>query len=282
MMATLHIYERLRKVLDERVALEIAEAIGEAVNIYERMVTKEEFNELKQVVKELAEAQKRTEQKVEELAEAQEKTEQRLGILEEKMARLAEAQEKTEQRLGILEEKMARLAEAQEKTEQRMNKLEEKMVELAEAQRKTEESINRLTKKVEELNETVGGHSHTIGHMLEDKAILKLPSLLKKMYGIEVEGKLKRGFIENDRGEKEEANIYGYGKRDGERVLILGEGKSRFGKGDLKDFLKKVGRFERKNKVFPIIITYIFSSPKVEEEVKKLNLSYFLSFELEE
>ncbi len=267
-MATLHIYEKLRKHFNEEVALEIAEAIDEAVNIYERMVTKEEFNELKQIVKELAEAQKRTEE--------------RIGIFEEKMARLAEAQEKTELRMNKLEEKMAELAEAQKRTEERIGIFEEKMAKLAEAQWKTEESINRLTKKVKELNETVGGHSHTIGHMLEDKAILKLPSLLKERYGIEVEGRLRRGFIENDKGEKEEANIYGYGKMDGERLFILGEGKTRFGKGDLKDFIKKIGRFEKKNRVFPIIITYIFSSPKVEEEVKRLNLSYFLSFELEE
>ncbi len=64
MMVTLQIYERLKKVLDERIALEIAEAIGEAVNIYERMVTKEEFKELKQVVKELAEAQRKTEEEM--------------------------------------------------------------------------------------------------------------------------------------------------------------------------------------------------------------------------
>ncbi len=85
MMVTLQIYERLKKVLDERIALEIAEAIGEAVNIYERMVTKEEFKELKQVVKELAEAQKRTEERVEELAEAQRKTEEEMRALTREM-----------------------------------------------------------------------------------------------------------------------------------------------------------------------------------------------------
>jgi len=48
-------------------------------------VTREEFSELKDVVKELAEAQKRTEQRVEELAEAQKRTEERVESLAEIM-----------------------------------------------------------------------------------------------------------------------------------------------------------------------------------------------------
>ncbi len=266
-MEKISFYKKLREVFEENIAVKLTEAFEEQFAIYEKIVTKDEFNELKEIVRELSFAQKRSEEKIGELVEAQKKTEERMNKLEEKMAELAEAQKKTEERMNKLEEKMAELAEAQKETEKAIK-------ELVEAQKKTEKRINNLT-------EIVGGHSHTIGQILEDKAILKLPFLLKERYGIEVEGKLRRGFIKNDKDEFEETNIYGYGKRDGEKVLILGEGKSRFGKGDLKDFLKKVKRFERKNKVFPIIITYIFSSPKVEEEVKKLNLSYFLSFELE-
>lgn len=47
----------------------------------EESVTKREFNELKEIVRELAEAQKRTEQRVEELAQAQKRTEQELRKL---------------------------------------------------------------------------------------------------------------------------------------------------------------------------------------------------------
>ncbi len=47
----------------------------------EENVTKKEFNELKDIVKELAEAQKRTEEKVRELAEAQKRTEAELKNL---------------------------------------------------------------------------------------------------------------------------------------------------------------------------------------------------------
>ncbi len=184
------------------------------------------------------------------------------------MAELAEAQRKTEERLN-------ELAEAQRKTEERLN-------ELAEAQRKTEEGLNKLIGVVRRIEKIVGGHSHTIGHTLEDKAILKLPKILKERYGFEVEGKLKRGFLENDKGEEEEMNLYGYAKKDGERYFIIGEGKSRFSKEDLKDFENKLKRFKGKGTQFPIIITYIFSSKKVEEEAKKKGINVFISYELEE
>ncbi|BCB96348.1 hypothetical protein JZK55_12700 [Dissulfurispira thermophila] len=58
-------------------------------------VKRSDFEELKSVVRELAEAQKRTEQRVEELAEAQKRTEQRVE-------ELAEAQKKTEEELRSL------------------------------------------------------------------------------------------------------------------------------------------------------------------------------------
>jgi len=68
----------------------------------EETVTKKEFNELKEIVKELAEAQKRTEQRVEELAEAQKQTEIRLTRLEKAVEELAQAQRQTEKELQKL------------------------------------------------------------------------------------------------------------------------------------------------------------------------------------
>jgi lipid II:glycine glycyltransferase (peptidoglycan interpeptide bridge formation enzyme) len=58
-------------------------------------VTKDEFNELRLAVLELAEAQKKTEQRVEELAQAQKRTEQRVE-------ELAQAQKETERELKEL------------------------------------------------------------------------------------------------------------------------------------------------------------------------------------
>ena len=116
-------------------------------------VTRDEFRELKEIVRELAEAQKRSEERltrleetVEKLAEAQRRTEERLTRLEETVEKLAEAQTRTEERLTRLEETVEKLAEAQRRTEERVN-------ELAEAQKRTEERLTRLEETVEKLAE---------------------------------------------------------------------------------------------------------------------------------
>lgn len=75
-----------------------------------RLVLTEEVLTLPQAVRELTEAQRRTEQRVEALAEAQRRTEQRVE-------ELAEAQRRTEQRVG-------ELATAQYRTEQRIGRLQ--------------------------------------------------------------------------------------------------------------------------------------------------------------
>jgi hypothetical protein len=104
-----------------------------------RLVLTDELLDLPRVVRQLAEAQRRTEERLAELAEAQCRTEARL-------AELAEAQRRTEERVGRLEVALAELAEAQRRTEARL-------AELAEAQRRTEERVGRLEVALAELAE---------------------------------------------------------------------------------------------------------------------------------
>lgn len=92
MQTTETIKSKLRKVFDDKQASALAETIHDANRDVVRVG---DFNELKGIVKELAEAQKRTAVKIEELAGAQNRTE---GIVEE----LAVAQKKTEEELRSL------------------------------------------------------------------------------------------------------------------------------------------------------------------------------------
>jgi hypothetical protein len=84
-------------------------------------VTREDFNELRAIVMDLASAQR-------ELAHAQAKTEERVGRLEDAVERLAQAQAKTEVRVE----------------------------ELAEAQRSTEEALKELAMQVGKLSDNIG------------------------------------------------------------------------------------------------------------------------------
>ncbi|MCS6926025.1 MAG: hypothetical protein NZ578_09005, partial [Candidatus Binatia bacterium] len=118
-MAITEILERFPAELQSPVA-RLIEALREEFG-----VRRADFDELRAVVRELAEAQKRTEQRVEQLAEAQRRTEQRVE-------QLAEAQRRTEQRVE-------ELAEAQRQTELRL-------AELAEVQKLTTEGLEQLRK----------------------------------------------------------------------------------------------------------------------------------------
>ncbi|MDH7554668.1 MAG: hypothetical protein QHH74_13550, partial [Spirochaetota bacterium] len=90
-----------RFIITPQIKKKIIEIIDERIG--QVHVTKEDFSELKSIVRDLAEAQKRTE-------EAQQRTEKRLEELAEAQKRTEEAQQRTEKRLG-------ELAEAQQRTE---------------------------------------------------------------------------------------------------------------------------------------------------------------------
>jgi len=235
------LYSKLREIFDEKIAIQLGEAIEEELSILQKIVTKEEFNNLKQIVSELVQAQKGA-----------------------------------EERLTRLEKAVEELAEAQKKTEQRVN-------ELAEAQKKTEEEIRKLSKSIKELNIRVGGITESLGHPLEDKAIVKLPSILKEKFNIKLFEGLKRDYLENLYGKMEEVNFFGFGERNGEKIFIIGEGKARFGIGDLKDFEEKLKRFGKKyGEPFPIVVTYIFSKPEIKDKLKNKGINCFLSYELDQ
>ena len=241
------------------VLIEILAEIERQRKQWEESVTKKEFNELKEIVAELAKAQK--------------ETEQRLNELTQRVSELAEAQKRSEERITKLEKAVAELAEAQKKTEQRLN-------ELAEAQKRTEEELRKLIVEHKKTREELGGLSHTVGYILEDKAFETLPLLLKKEYGIETEA-LKRDFIEISPNRFEEINIIGQGKRDGKKIWILGECKAQLKKRDVDKFLKKISRIEH---IFPgeklIILVAYQTSPQVKEYVREKGLRLYFSYEL--
>jgi predicted nuclease with TOPRIM domain len=111
MIDTLQIYDELKQTMDAAAAKKIAEIIGMVYAELRNSVTKVEFNELKDVVRDLAEAQKRTEQRVEELAEAQKRTEQQVEELAEAQKELAEAQKRTENAVERLARQVGGLSE---------------------------------------------------------------------------------------------------------------------------------------------------------------------------
>ncbi|HEX67633.1 MAG TPA: chordopoxvirus fusion protein [bacterium] len=214
-------------------------------------VTKEEFRELRDIVKELAQAQRKTEEKVKELAQAQKKTEERMASLEMRMEELAQAQRKTE----------------------------EKVKELAQAQKKTEEELKKLIGEHRKTREQLGGLSHTVGYVLEDRAYRGLPPLLKRDFGVEITEPLHRDFIEVGIGRYEEVNLIGKGRKDGKEVIIVGDCKTQMKKKDIDSFLRVLQRIENilKGEKIVVGVTYQATIPVrkyAEEKGIKLYFSY--------
>jgi uncharacterized protein YukE len=139
--------------------LEFAEAIGEELRA-QLAVRREDFEVLQAAVRELAEAQKRTEE--------------RLDRLEAVVAELAEAQKRTEQRVE-------ELAEAQKRTEQRVE-------ELAEAQKRTEETLNKLIMRFDRIEVKLGG---LVGDNLErkyrERAFAYLGQVLRPVHSVSLQ-----------------------------------------------------------------------------------------------
>ncbi len=272
-------FQEVRAVL-ERLSREVA-ALAEAQKRTEQRVN------------ELAEAQKRTEerlealarrvdelaQRVDELAEAQKRTEERLEALARRVDELAEAQKRTEERLEALARRVDELAEAQKRTEERLEALARRVDELAEAQKRTEEELRALARRVDALSERVEGLSNAVGYALEDKAINLLPALLEQR-GVRVEGRLRRLRM-MVRGVERQLNIFGYGYRDGQRVVILGEAK-------VRPSLREVQRFERliqnvaAQEGLPVLPLFVVNdcALKVQRYLEEKGIWLFWSYEL--
>ena len=247
----------LRKL--ERIDPELREILYSLIDEIEKnreaSVDKKDFNELKQIVadlgitvKELAEAQKRTEARVEELAEAQKRTE----------ARVEE------------------LAEAQKRTEARVE-------ELAEAQKKTEEVVKRLVIDMDDVKKQLGGLSMAVGYGIEDKIIPIIPQFIKNEFGYTVTSVERENIIYPD-GSYDEVNILAECKKDNRKIYIVGECKAQPGKKDVQRFSKLLERIGNhfKKPVEGFLVGYIFS-PEVEKYIKQNHpeIRFYKTYQIE-
>jgi flagellar motor protein MotB len=268
--ALAEVTKKLREVFPEKQA----QVLVEMVELANQLVKASDFAELKQVVKELAEAQKQSEVRlgrleaaVQELTEAQKRTEQRVN-------ELAEAQKRTEQRLNQLAQAQAELAQAQKRTEQRLE-------ELAEAQKRTEAALQRLSEEHLETRRQLGGLAMTVGYTLENEAYKALPALLERDYGLVVQGRLKRSHVAVKDGGYVEVNVLGDGLLQGRPVKIVGESKAQLSQNDVDRFVRRKLKLLREvfPDLFPVLITHMVTSPEVEEYARSKGIALYYSYD---
>ncbi len=228
------------------------EALDDLLEMHTRSLVKaRDFNELKEIVRDLAESQKRTDTKMGELAEAQTRTDIKMG----------------------------ELAEAQRQTEIQMKDMAASMQRLADGQDEMKRDIRRVSNSLDDFRRQEGSNAQTLGYLLENEAYRHLPAWLKAHRGIEVTGRLIRQQV----GE-EEINLLVDAKQGDEEILIVGESKSRLNLSDLGTLAGKVevveDQYARLNgrRIVPLMITH-FASPKALAKSKEEDIIVVQSFE---
>ncbi|OGG44217.1 MAG: hypothetical protein A3F84_09460 [Candidatus Handelsmanbacteria bacterium RIFCSPLOWO2_12_FULL_64_10] len=269
MLTADEIRQRLTGVFDEAQAATLTEVLK---GVYEARGV--DLSDLKDVVKELAVAQQRTEERlervekvIEELAVAQKRTEERLE-------QLVAAQQRTEGRLDRIEKAIEELIAAQKRTEKAIE-------ELAAAQKRTEKELQALVSAHTETRRQLGGLTATVGYTLENEAYKALPALLKRDAGLTVHDRLKRTYVSDDEGEALEVNIFGEARVDGREVVIVGESKVLLSRNDVDRFLRrKLKPLSRVlGDVFPVLVTHMTSDPAVEAYAREKGVAVYFSYD---
>jgi DNA repair exonuclease SbcCD ATPase subunit len=220
------------------------------------------LSKLAEVVQYLAEAQARTEKRVERLEERMERVEERVGRLEEAMMRMVEAQARAEERAARMEEAIARLTEAQARMEERAD-------ELAQAYVHMQEVMRSLAQQVGQLSHQVGRLSDAVGFALEDLAREVTPAYLAQHYGIRVE-ELERRFFTID-GQEIEIDLYGEGWRGGEKIVVIGEVRSRIHGRDVEIVVRRASELRPQVSGTPVAVLFGFViHPSAREIAERL------------
>ncbi|HFC98011.1 MAG TPA: DUF2730 family protein [Thermosulfurimonas dismutans] len=211
-------YDIFREKFGEEAAISLLRALSEIYESLAQTVTKEEFNELKEIVREQGENLKVLTQRVDQLTK--------------------------------------------------------------DVRRLTGE-MGRMKEEMREIRKQVGGLSITVGYTLENEAFKGLPELLKRDHGLEVVEPLRRTFVRDEKGRELEVNIYGAARKDGKKLVILGEAKAQLSKNDVDRFLRrKVKPLER---VFPerflVLVTHMVTSSEVEEYARKKGVALYYSYQ---
>ncbi len=172
-----------------------------------QLVLSEELLTLPQLVRELTEAQKRTDerldrltqrvdeltQRVDELTEAQKRTDEQLRVLTQRVDELTEAQKRTDEQLRVLAQRVDELTQRVDELTEAQKRTEQRLEELAEAQKHIEQRVSELAQtqenmnwKLQRLTDQVGQISGDVLEMkYRDKAWSYFGRILRKARSVE-------------------------------------------------------------------------------------------------
>ena len=221
-----HIRDQLIQVFSEKQADVLTHVVTEA---YDKLVTRSDLHELRDVVREMADAQKAS---TEQLA----KTDQRVAKVDERVAKLDERLAKTDERVVKLDERLAktneRLAKLAENTERRFAETSEQFAATNGRIDRVVACIDQLTGQVRKL---AIGQDELVGPVYEGKVATHLDAYVGDTVAhcVVLDSRGKARFFAHldpngllDRSEVSDlrrADILATGRIDGEAVVLVVE-----------------------------------------------------------
>jgi uncharacterized protein YukE len=199
----------------------------------------------------------------------------------QEIAELRQMVQENTSAIAELRQTVSGLMEVTQRHSQEIAELRQAVRELVETTKKHGQVLRRLELDQQDIRKQLGGLAMAFGYRLEDDAYLALPRLLKQDHGIEVQGRLKRDYLVDRQGNHLEVNILGEGVREGETITIVGESKAQLSANEIDRFLRrKVRRLQGVYpNLFPIIVTYMTTSPDVLEHARQRGVAVFFSYE---
>ncbi|MEM4274239.1 MAG: hypothetical protein QW420_07785 [Candidatus Caldarchaeum sp.] len=222
---------------------------------------------------------------LEEVLKRLDRHEQRMTELIEEQRNIRREQTKIWEEIKKLRENQEKLWEEVRALHEGQNKLWEEVRALREGQNKLFEGYGRLEKALEELASVqknlarqVGALSDTIGFGIEDIARVIVPGWLLRHEGIKMADEFVRRWVVVEGGEIE-VNLYGEGFRDGEKITIIGEAKSRIYRNEVISFDRWASLVEKAlgGTVYKFMCGYLVH-PSAEEEARKRRITLIASY----
>ena len=279
-------YELKQRMATAFTAPQIALLADWAEEYQQNLVKVSDFTELKEIVRDLGETQRRTEVKVAELVKAQQRTEVKVGELVEAQrhtdAQVAELVVVTRNLVvsqGEMRQTQAEMQKSQAETQKSQAEMQESQVEMQKSQVEMQQAIAALARGLDDVRSQTGSNSQTLGYMLENEAYRNLPAWLEENRSIEVVGRMIRRQIGN-----EEINLLVEARQGGEEVVIVGESKSRLHLSDFTLLTRKVEEVKRQyadlrgRRIQPLLISH-FASEKVLQKAARDGVIVVQSFE---
>jgi hypothetical protein len=172
-----------------------AEAIANVVtDAYQDLVKTSDFNELKAIVKQLAESQAEMQKSQVEMQKSQ-----------------------VEMQSSIIE-----LQKSQVEMQNSLTEMQKSQTEMQKSLIEMQNEMRVLARRGGDTNKSLGGLSKSVAYALENEAYRHIPKLLAQRYDIHLHQKLIRTEVGG-----EEINLFGQGQRNGQDVLVVGETKLR-------------------------------------------------------